>query len=188
MLDALMPTARVKVLAFLLVNASESFHLREIARRSGVPLRAVQRELELLERIALVDRERRGRQVFVHVRTSHPLYRDLRSMVLKTEGLAAPLRERLEAVGGVAMAVVFGSVASGDDSGDSDVDLLVVGSPDELEVHEALSSFEDEVGRPVNYTLMSPDEFRTRRRDGDAFLGRVLAGDLIHVIGDPDAV
>jgi predicted nucleotidyltransferase len=188
MLDALMPSARVKVLAFLLVNAAESFHLREIARRSGVPLRAVQRELGLLERIALVERERRGRQVFVHVRMSHPLYLDLRSMVLKTVGLAAPLRERLEAVGGVAMAVVYGSVAAGNDAGDSDVDLLVVGSPDELEVHEALASFEENLGRPVNYTLMSADEFRTRIRDGDPFLRRVLAGELIHVIGDPDAV
>ena len=183
-----MPAARVKVLAFLLLNASESFHLREIARRSGVPLRSVQRELELLEGIALVERECRGRQVFVHVRTSHPLYRDLRSLVLKTEGLASPLREQLEAVGSVEMAVVYGSVAAGTDTGVSDVDLLVVGSPDELKIHDAVSLVEDGLGRPVNYMLISSEEFRARLRDDDPFLRRVLAGELIPVIGDPHAI
>lgn len=183
-----MPAARVKVLAFLLVNAAESYHLREIARRSGVPLRAVQRELELLEGIALVERETRGRQVFVHVRTSHPLFRDLRSLVLKTQGLASPLREKLEAVGNVEMAVIFGSVAAGTDTGGSDIDLLVVGSPDELEIHEAVASVEDDLGRPVNYTLISRDGLRARLQDGDPFLNRVLAGDLIQVIGDPHDV
>ncbi len=177
-----------EVLAFLLVNAAESFHLREIARRSGVPLRAVQRELELLEGIALVERETRGRQVFVHVRTSHPLFRDLRSLVLKTQGLATPLREKLEAVGNVEMAVIFGSVAAGTDTGESDIDLLVVGSPDELEMHEAVASVEDDLGRPVNYTLISRGELRARRQDGDPFLSRVLAGDLIRVIGEPHDV
>ena len=69
MLMKLMPAARVKVLAFLLLNASEEYHLREIARRAGVPLKAAQRELALLEQIAMIERHRRGRQVFVSVQT-----------------------------------------------------------------------------------------------------------------------
>ncbi|OYV66788.1 MAG: hypothetical protein B7Z74_10575, partial [Deltaproteobacteria bacterium 21-66-5] len=77
MLTKLMPAARVKVLAFLLLNASEECYLREVARRAGVPLQAAQRELENLERIALVQRTKRGRQVFFRVETSHPLFADL---------------------------------------------------------------------------------------------------------------
>lgn len=86
MLTKLMPAARVKVLAFLLLNASEELHVREIARRAGVPLQAAQRELTLLEEIALIERHRRGRQVFVTVQTSHPLFEDLRSLFLKSDG------------------------------------------------------------------------------------------------------
>jgi DNA-binding transcriptional ArsR family regulator len=123
MLTKLMPVARVKVLAFLLLNASEEYHLREIARRAGVPLRAVQRELALLEEIALVERHRRGRQVFVAVQTSHPLYADLRSLLVRSEGLVVPLREAIEALEEVEAAAVYGSVAASSDTGRSDIEV-----------------------------------------------------------------
>ena len=184
MLTKLMPAARVKVLAFLLLNASEELHVREIARRAGVPLQAAQRELALLEEIALVKRQQRGRQVFVSVQTTHPLFEDLRSLLLKSEGLAIPLREALEEIDGVEAAAVYGSVAAGSDTGRSDIDLLVVGSPDELAFHEAVSALEEVLGRPINYTLLSRKELRARVRRKDPFLNRVLTGDLIPVIGD----
>lgn len=87
MLTKLMPTTRVKVLAFLLLIVPAEYNIREIARRAGVPLKAAQRELALLEEIALIERLRRGRQVFVSVQTSHPLFEDLRSLLLKSDGL-----------------------------------------------------------------------------------------------------
>ncbi len=188
MLTRLMPAARVKVLAFLLLNASEECYLREIARRAGVPLKAAQRELETLERIALVHRTKRGRQVFFRVETEHPLFADLRALLLKSDGLAIPLREALERVDGVEAAAVYGSVAAGSDTGRSDVDLLVVGSADAIALHEAISAVEDRLGRPVNYTVLTTKELTTRKRRKDPFLARVLGGDLIPVLGDLHAV
>ena len=184
MLTRLMPAARVKVLAFLLLNASEECYLREIARRAGVPLKAAQRELVILEQIALVQRIPRGRQVFFRVDTAHPLFPDLRGLLLKSDGLALPLRETLERVGGIEAAAIYGSVAAGTDTGRSDVDLLIVGTPDPLELHDALSALEDRLGRPVNYTLASRKELASRARKADPFLARVLGGPLIAVLGD----
>ncbi len=184
MLTRLMPAARVKVLAFLLLNASEECHLREIARRAAVPLQAAQRELSNLERIALVQRTKRGRQVFFRVVTGHPLFGDLQALLLKSDGLALPLREALAPVPGVEAAAVYGSVASGTDTGHSDIDLLVVGSTEAVALHDAISAVEDRLGRPVNYTLLTPRELAARRRRKDPFLARVLAGDLIPVVGD----
>ena len=184
MLTKLMPAARVKVLAFLLLNASEELHVREIARRAGVGLQSAQRELALLEEIALIERHRRGRQVFVNVQTSHPLFEDLRSLLLKTDGLAIPLRQALEAINGVEAAAVYGSVAAGTDTGRSDIDLLVIGGPDELILHDAISTLEEKLGRPINYTLLSRKELETRVRRKDPFLTRVLGGDIIPVIGE----
>lgn len=83
---------------------------------------------------------------------------------------------------------MYGSVASGTDSGPSDVDLLIVGSPDELEIHETVSSLENDLGRPINYTLISVDELESRVEQHDPFLERILSGDLIRVIGDPNAL
>ena len=184
MLTRLMPAARVKVLAFLLLNAAEECHLREIARRAGVPLQAAQRELKNLERIALVQRTKRGRQVFFRVETSHALFADLRALLLKSNGLAAPLREALELVPGVRAAAIYGSVAAGTDTGRSDIDLLVVGSADAVALHDAISAVEDRLGRPVNYTVLTTKELATRKRRKEPFLARVLSGDLIPVLGD----
>jgi len=188
MLTRLMPAARVKVLAFLLLNAAEECHLREIARRAGVPLQAAQRELDNLERIALVQRTKRGRQVFFRVETSHPLFPDLRALLLKSDGLAIPLLEALERVDGVQAAAIYGSVADGTDTGRSDVDLLVVGAADPIALHEAISAVEDRLSRQVNYTLVTRRELAARKRRKEPFLTRVLEGSLIPVLGDLDAV
>lgn len=188
MLTRLMPVARVKVLAFLLLNASEECYLREIARRAGVPLKAAQRELATLEQIALVERTRRGRQVFFRVDIGHPLFTDLRSLLLKSDGLALPLREALEGVRGVQAAAVYGSVAAGTDTGRSDIDLLVVGTVDAIALHESISAVEDRLGRPINYTPLTPKQLAARKRRKDPFLARVLDGDLIPVLGDIRAV
>lgn len=183
MLTRLMPAARVKVLAFLLLNAPGSFHLREIARRSGAPLKSVQREIAMLEEIELVRREQRGNQVLVTVNTGHPLYDDLRSLLVKSEGLVIPLRDALAGVEGVEAAAVYGSVAAGTDAGSSDIDLLIVGTPDDVPLHAVLSALEEEIGRTISYTVLSRRELRSRMQGKDPFLGRVLRGALIRVIG-----
>jgi uncharacterized protein len=183
-----MPAARVKVLAFLLLNASEECYLREIARRAGVPLKAAQRELENLERIALVERTRRGRLVFFRVETANPLFAELRALLLKSDGLALPLREALHRVGGMEAAAVYGSVAAGTETGRSDINLFVIGSVDAVKLHDTISTVEDRLGRPVNYTLLSRKELAARKKRGDPFLTRELAGELIMVLGDIRAV
>jgi len=76
----LMPRARVRVLT-LLLGSDDDLYLREVGRLARVPLRAAQRELEMLERIGLVARHPRGRQVFFSVQREHPLYLGLRTLV-----------------------------------------------------------------------------------------------------------
>jgi len=188
MLTKLMPVARVRVLAFLLLNADEEIHLRELARRAGVHLRAVQREVEILDSIALVQRNRRGRQVFVRVDTRHPLFPELRGLFLKADGLTTPLREALGGVDGVEAAVVYGSVAEGTDTGRSDIDVLIVGRAGAVPLHEAVSALENRLGRPINYTLIGRRELARRRRVAEPFLARVLSGPLLPILGDVDAL
>lgn len=75
-------------------------------------------------------------------------------------------------------------MAAGSDTGRSDIDLLVVGTPGELAFHDAISALEEVLGRSINYTLLSRKELDDRLRRKDPFLGRVLAGNLIPVVGD----
>jgi hypothetical protein len=87
MLGLLFPRARIEVLTVVLRDPSASFYLREIARLCDLPVRAVQREVALYEAMELLARVPRGRQVFFRVRTDHPLFLELRALVLKARGL-----------------------------------------------------------------------------------------------------
>lgn len=88
-LDQLLPTARLKVLTLLLAETGTTFYLREIARTCGVPVRAVQREVARYETMGLCERLPRGKQVFFRVRRDHPLFLELRALLLKAAAVSA---------------------------------------------------------------------------------------------------
>jgi DNA-binding transcriptional ArsR family regulator len=188
MLTALMPRARVKVLALLILRAGTDHYLREVARLAGVPLRAAQRELARLAAMGLVEAKRRGHQVFFTVDTNHPLFAGLRSLLLNTEAIAVPLRAALSSVGGIEAAALFGPKA-GSTGAEGDVfRLLVVGEPDRRALHAAITAVEADVGRAVSYPVMSRAEFTRRRAASDPFLERALSGLVIPVLGDVHAI
>ena len=86
------------------------------------------------------------------------------------------------------MAFVYGSMASGDITSTSDIDLLVVTDLDEMKLHKALIEAEKQLGRPVNYHLFCQTEFQQRRKEKNGFLDRVLAGPKITLIGSTDEI
>lgn len=108
---------------------------------------------------------------------------------MKTTGLADVLREALAPISDqLASAFVYGSVAGGEATALSDVDLLVVGNLDEMALHRALSQAENRLGRPVSYTLMSQLEFDKRRSEKGGFLARVLSGPKLMILGSIDEI
>ena len=110
-------------------------------------------------------------------------------MIRKTAGLADVVRSALAPLAGsIELAFIYGSQASGQATSESDVDLLVVGDADELIVHRTVARVEKELGRSVNYTLLSPQEFGKRRKEKRGFLARVLAGRKIAIVGNLDDV
>jgi len=88
MLASLLSGARSRVLAALFVDPDRERYLREIARAAGVPLRAVQRELALYLRIGLIRRRPRGREVFIAVDRTHPLFAGLRALLVGTGAMS----------------------------------------------------------------------------------------------------
>ena len=85
-------------------------------------------------------------------------------------------------------APIYGSVAKKTDTAQSDIDLLVVADDLTLEdLYSALSTAEQQLGRPVNPTLLTRGELDKRSTSGNPFLERVLGGPMIPLIGELDA-
>ena len=58
----------------------------------------------------------------------------------------------------------------------SDVDVMVIGRAGLADLSPALRKAEARLGREVNVTAYSPEEFREKIKSGDHFLAAVLRG------------
>jgi DNA-binding transcriptional ArsR family regulator len=187
--SALVGKTRRAVLALLYAHPDESFFLRQVARATGSGQGSVQRELRRLLEAGIIERSGHGRQVYYQANRQCPVFAELQGLMTKTVGLADVLRSALSPVAGkVDVAFVYGSHASGKATGSSDVDLLVVGDVDEMALHKAVGRAEGQLGRSVNYTLLSRHEFARRRKAKGGFLARVLGGPKVPILGSPDEV
>lgn len=185
--ETLMPAARRRVLGVLFTNPTVELHLREIVRRVGLAPATVQREVLGLSAAGILERHARGRQVYYRANRACPVFPELRGLVLKTVGLADVLKDALEPLGaGVLLAFVFGSLAEGADTPDSDVDLLVVGSVSLADLAPHLRKARETLARQVNVVSMTPEEFARGAADDEQFLGTVLRRPIMLVKGDPD--
>jgi len=118
------------------------------------------------------------------------VFEELFGLIRKTVGLAGPLREALAPLGDrIEAAFVYGSVASGQDRADSDIDLMVIAEDlDYPTLFEALQDVERQLGRPVHPSLMTPEEWRRKRAEPDSFVARLYNRPRLFVLGDDDAL
>lgn len=187
--DALFGKVRLAVLALFFSRPDDAFYLRQVVRMTGVGQGAVQRELKRLAEAGIISRTTRGHRVDYQVNRDCPLFDELKSLIAKTAGLADVLRKALDPLARkIEMAFIYGSQANGTAGADSDVDLMVVGQVNELDLHRAIARAEEKLVRAVNYTLMDRKEFDRRRSEKEGFLERVLNGKMIFIVGNPDNV
>ena len=181
---ALFPQTRRALLGLLYGVPDRAFYLREIAAQVGSGMGQVQRELGRLSRTGILRRFEQGRHVFYQADRRCPIFEELRGLVVKTVAGADHLRQALsELEDRIAVAFVFGSVARGEDSAESDLDLFVVGAVSLQEVVTAIDPLERTLGRQINPTVYPPEELRSKLAGGHHFLTAVLADEKIFVIG-----
>jgi uncharacterized protein len=175
------------LLAIFFARPDESFYLRQIIRMAGGGQGAIQRELKRWVEAGLLTKTRKGNQLHYQANKAMPTIPELKALTLKTCGVAGLLRESLaDLANQIVLAFVHGSMASGTENANSDVDLIVVGGVSFSDVVEALQGAQQRIGREINPSVYSVGEFRKKRSDGHHFLNTVLAGAKIFLIGDED--
>ena len=183
--DALFTKTQQRVLRVLFGQPERSFYASELIREAGTGSGAAQRELARLERSGIIVARRIGNQKHYQAHAGSPLFSELRNIVLKTVGLAEPLRDGLKPLSSaIRAAFVYGSVAKATDQSASDIDLMIIS--DSLtygEVFGALERVTRAVGRKVNPTVYTVAEFSKRARTENAFVTRVLEQPKLWVIG-----
>lgn len=186
-LGALFPEVRAKVLAAVFGQPDREWYLTELARTLKTQPSSLQRELEALSKAGILEQRRDGRRVYVKPDKNSPVFADLRGLLEKTAGVIPVLRSELETLGeSIRLAFVYGSVARSEETSVSDIDLMVVGKAGLSDLIPALRNSERILGRPVNPSVYSSEEFQERVRSENHFLTTVLKGAKQFVKGGED--
>jgi predicted nucleotidyltransferase len=184
-----MPRTRQAILAATLMQADRAWYPAELARHLGVSRSSLQRELAALIKAGILKSRRRGRMVFIQADEDSPVFPELRGLLSKTAGLVDVLRRALSAFESrIEVSFVFGSVARGEETSLSDVDLLIVGNVGLRELASALQSCRRELGREVNPKVFGPDELAKRLASKDHFVLSVLSKPKLFVVGSQDGL
>lgn len=124
-----------------------------------------------------------GRQKYFQLNRKYPLFDEVRKIVAKTIGVAHLIAQSLKRIEGIDEAYLYGSFASNQQDAASDIDVLVIGSPREKDLAQAVGKLERQLGREINYTVLTPKEVGSRRARKDAFLENVWHNKRVSLIG-----
>ena len=176
-IDALFPEIRGKILAATLTRPEKSWYLSELSTFLHTRPSSLQREVDALSKAGILEQTRDGRRVYLKPNALSPVFIDLKNLIAKTAGLVPVLKSALEELGdGIQVAFLYGSMARSEEVSESDVDLMVIGTVSLSEMVPALRRAEAILGRSVNPTVYSLEEFGRKARAHDHFLSTVLGG------------
>lgn len=142
------------------------------------------REVARLIEAGILSQRQVGRTRLIRANDESPLVGPLREILTIATGPVVMLAEKLGRIDGIDSTFLYGSFAARTlgDAGPApnDIDVMVLGKPNVDAVYEACTRVEAAVHRPVNATILTPEEFAAP----SGFLDNVRSGPAVAVIGE----
>jgi hypothetical protein len=186
--DLITSQSRIKLLNVFLAEPLGMLHVRELVRRTGDEINAVRRELLFLEKKGILIREPRANRVYYSLSKNYPFYFDLLRIGSKITGLGNAILENRVKVGRIKYAMFSGKFARRMEKKSADVDLIIVGTIVLPELAVLIRAEEKRLGREINYTVMTEEEFLFRKKKRDPFILSVLFGSRVMLYGDEESM
>jgi len=181
---------RVKLLSLFLNNPNRPYYVREITRKVDEQINSVRRELSNLLAIGIIRSESNNNRLYYEVNQKYQFYAPLRSIftnIAQAEPELQDAREddelvkKLRGTGNVQVAFETGAFTRDVSAG---TDFFIMGDVNRAKVSKLITELEAELGREINYTIMTPEEFDYRQRLNDRFLANALGSKKIPLIDD----
>lgn len=188
--DALFSKTQQKLLALLFGKPDQSFFTNEIMRSAQVGRGSVVRELERMLAAGLITLAHQGNQNHYQANPACPIFNELIALVRKTFGIADVIKAALRSLNAqITASFIYGSVAKGEAKAESDVDLMLIGEGlAYAQVMECLASAEQMLGRTINPTIYTAQDFSAKLTAKNSFLVRVLEQPRIHILGEVESL
>jgi DNA-binding transcriptional ArsR family regulator len=174
---------QARLLSTLLLTGDE-LSVTDLAKRADLAYPTAHREVARLLDAGILSERQVGRARLIRTNDESPLVDPLRDILTIATGPAVLLAEELARIDGIESAFLYGSFAERmlGEAGPAprDIDVMVLGEPDVDAVYEACTRVEAVVHRPVNPTILTPEEFA----EPSGFLENVRSGPAVAVIGE----
>ena len=188
--DALFTTTQQKVLGLLYGRPDKTFFTKEILRTTGMGVATIKRELDRMLAAGILRMNKIGNQHHYQANPACTIYSELLGIVKKTFGVTDVIRAALMPVDEqIEMAFIYGSIAKGDETTDSDIDLLVV--TDSLayaDLMAVLTDAEESLSRPINPSIYTKEQIINKLKQKNAFLTGVMDHPKLWVKGSEDDI
>jgi predicted nucleotidyltransferase len=175
---------REEALRLFFSDVEKRYYLRELEKILGFSVANIRRELLLLENSSILRREEDGNQVYFYVNKESPIFEEFKKIVSKTIGFEALIKDSMENIEEISLAFIFGSFAKEKEDQFSDVDLMIVGNPNEDILIEKISKVEKKLSREINYSIFSENDMKEGLRKENVFLENVMENPKIFIIGN----
>ncbi len=183
--DLITSKTRVKILLLFLQDVDAMYHIREIVRRVDEEINAVRRELILLDKKGLLNKEKRGNRVYYYFDKNYPFLSDLVRLNAKETGLGNDIIKNRAKLGNIRYAMLSGKYVRAQSNKEA-VDMLVVGLVVLPELQLIVKKEEERLEKEINYTVMTEEEFIFRKTRRDPFIYSIINGSRIMLIGDEE--
>jgi predicted nucleotidyltransferase len=172
------------LLRLFYTNPDQEYYIQEIGRILDKKPGVFQRDLYNMEKEGILRSEYRANARYFKINKDYPLHDEFKRIVFKTIGIAGSIKEILGKVGGIDFSFLYGSYAKDKETSVSDIDLIIIGSPDENNIIPEFEKLEGYIKREINYKLYAFKEFLERINNKDAFLLEILKDQYEMLIGD----
>lgn len=186
MTDFMISRVRVRILELFFSQAAEMYYVREITRHTKEEINAVRRELDRMLGYGLLKSEERGNRLYYYLNTAYVFYPELLRMVAKSTGLGGKIRKVKRKLGTLQYVVFAGHFVKGQRPAQGQVDILVIGDVVLAELEVLVKEEQQKLGREINYTVFTAEEFEFRKTRRDPFVMDILYGTNVMIVGDEE--
>lgn len=175
---------RRKLLTYFFANPNVSLYVREASSILKEDAGNLSKELLRLENQGIFISNTRGRQKYFSLNREYSLFKELKSVVSKTVGIEGSLKEIVNLDSGIKIVFIYGSFTQDREIISNDIDLLIIGKPDENKLMEKIDALEENLGREINFSIYSEKDFAEGRKNKNSFILNILKRPKIFLKGN----
>lgn len=155
---------RIKLMLKFFFNSNTKAYLRALESEFGESSNAIRLELNRFEKAGMLSSFLEGNKKFYSANTKHPLFNEIRNLIIKHIELDKVIENILNRLGNLKAAYLIGSFAKGLDS--HLIDLILVGEVDRDYLIKLIAKMESMIKRKIRYIIYTEEEFKALEWSG----------------------